>query len=101
MKTFAEYDWQSLPDGMLVLMTAPDLNDVTEMRIADFRDTQALVFNQTGNYVGMSRRSGLRFGRAPAIMKDGVWLVHEDSSSQSGWQNTQLSASTLSLAVIK
>ena len=100
MRTFEYFDWDSLPDDMLVVMTAPALESGMAMHVADFTDVQALVFKETRSYVGMSRSRGLRFGARPALLRNGIWIAHEDTAKQLKWKDFVLSVDALSLDVI-
>jgi hypothetical protein len=101
MRSFDQVDWESLPEGKLVLMTVETIVKDATMAVADFRDVQALVFTKTGNYLGMSPTRGLRFGKSPASMQNGVWLVTEDMQAEQGWEDIQPATEDLSLEIIK
>lgn len=101
MRSFDRINWPGLPDGQLVLMTVSSISDNEKLQIADFTDTQALVFAKNGCYIGMSRDRGLRFGKPPASLVDGIWLVDEDQKMQEGWGDTKLSSDEVVLGVIR
>jgi hypothetical protein len=101
MRSFEKIDWSGLPDGQLVLMTASSISSNEKLQVADFLDTQALVFSKSGCYVGMSRDRGLRFGKHPASLINGIWFIDEDEKAQKGWSDTKLSSNDLSLELIK
>jgi hypothetical protein len=101
MRSFNAIDWSKLPDEKLVLMTVSNISDNEQMKIADFLDTQALVFVKNGCYVGMSYNRGLRFGKHPAFLINGIWYIDEDKNAQHGWNDIILSLNELSLEVIK
>lgn len=102
MRRFEDFDWSRVPEGQLVLMTVESLNDPrAKMKIADMRDMQALAVAKNGCWVGCSPTRGLRFGRGPVRMVDGVWFCREDVESQKGSEDMPLSPDALSLEMIK
>lgn len=102
MREFEKFDFSTLQDGELALMTVPGLDDPhMTMRVADFRDVQALFLPEAGRWVGMSHMRGLRLGRGPLRLVDGVWLCAEDLLAQKGREDFKLSPEALSLEVIK
>lgn len=83
-------------------MTVPVLGNPREvMQVADFRDFQALFIPKFGKWVGLSRGRGLRFGKGPVRLVDGVWRCTEDREAQEGREDLVLSPDILSLETIK
>lgn len=102
MRAFESFDFSTLQDGELAVMTVPMLGDPkTVMQVADFRDLQALFLPEAQRWVGMSYRRGLRLGKGPVRMVDGVWICSEDLAAQKGREDLKLSPESLSLEVIK
>lgn len=60
------------------------------MCIADFRDTHGLAFTKSGGFVGWSMTGGMRLGRPPFHLVDGVWYMHEDTKGQTEHPEVQL-----------
>lgn len=101
MRAFESYDWSDLPEGHLVLMTVEALgNPKTVMRVADFKDVQALFVTKAGRWVGMSPTRGLRFGTGPLKMVDGIWYCVEDVESQKAFKDFQPTKDSMSLETI-
>lgn len=102
MRSFENFDWSTVVDGELALMTVRDLGDPGEkMSIADFRDVQALFLPKVNRWVGMSPARGLRFGSGPLKMVNGIWYCLEDRSAQRGHEDMTLSPDALSLEMIR
>lgn len=73
-------DTSQIPDrNSLVLLTADDIAAGIPMMMADFRDTQVLVFVKTGNFIGMAIDGSIRLGCRPPRMINGVWYSREDT----------------------
>lgn len=102
VRPFEKFDFSTLQDGELALMTVPDLGDPkARMQVADFRDVEALFLAEAKSWIGMSHRRGLRLGRGPMRMVEGVWICAEDVDAQRGREDLKLSPESLSLEVIK
>ncbi len=102
MRAFERFDFSTLQDGELALMTVPELGDPKRvMQVADFRDLEALYLTDAKRWVGMSYRRGLRLGRGPLRLVGGVWICSEDVEAQKGREDLKLSPDALSLEVIK
>jgi hypothetical protein len=101
MRKFDSYDWSQLEEGFLILMTCEILSSRERMSIADFRDSQALKFKESGNWVGMSVNRGTRLGSGPLRMVDGVWICNEDHKACERYADLDLHPELLSLEMIK
>ena len=102
MRAFEKFDWSQVGEGDLVMMTVEELGDPDmKMKVADFRDVQALFLPKVGKWVGMSPSRGLRFGAGPARLINGVWYCSEDVTAQRGHEDMELSPESLSLEMIK
>ncbi len=96
-------DWTLIGDGnqSMLLLTAGEISESGPMFVADFKDTHALVFKKTKNWLGLTKGRGVRFGKKPIRLINGVWYVTEDSTAQSGNENVELRPELLSLEPIK
>ena len=86
-------------NGSLILLTSRDIAEDSPLYVADFRDIQALVYVPTGNWLGTDG-SGIRLGKGPLEMIDGVWYMEEDLVMKEKHHNIQLSPELLSFGVI-
>jgi hypothetical protein len=93
-------DWDIVPEEGLVLMTAPEIAYSAPMLMADFRDSFALVYTKTGNYIGMSRDRGLQLGKSPRMV-NGIWFLDEDKITGEKHVNVQLLPDVLALERIR
>jgi len=97
-----EINWGIVPDnGTIVLLTMQDVMEQTPLYIADFRDTHTLVFSKTGNFVGLTKSRGVRLGKRPLRMVDGIWYAHEDLDAQKVYKNMELRPEHLILGIIR
>lgn len=95
-------DWKLVPDdGIIVLLTMRDIVDKADLMIADFKDTHALIFKKTGNFVGLSKSRGVRLGKKPIRMISGIWYAFEDLEAQKKYRNVNLTADLLSFGPIR
>jgi hypothetical protein len=95
-------DWKLVPDGgIMVLLTMRDIVDQADLMIADFKDTHALVFTMTGNFVGLTKDRGARLGKKPIRMINGIWYAFEDLEAQKKYKNVDLTANLLSFKPIR
>jgi hypothetical protein len=88
-------------NGTLVLLTMRDVVDRAPLYITDFRDTHTLVFSKTGNFVGLTKSRGVRLGKRPLRMVDGIWYAVEDFDAQKVYKNVELRAEHLILNIIR
>ena len=97
-----EIDWSIVPDnGTLVLLTMRDVMKQTPLCITDFRDTHTLVFSKTGNFVGLTKSRGVRMGKRPLRMVNGIWYADEDLAAQKVYKNMELQPEHLILGIIQ
>lgn len=101
MREFELWDWSQVQNGKLVLMTCNILSPREKMKIADFRDSEALKFRKSGNWMGMSIDRGLRLGSGPLSMVNGVWFCNEDHKACNLYVDQELSPELLSLENIE
>ena len=95
-------DWRIIPtEGILVLMTMEELVDGEPLMMADFRDTRAIFHNETGRFLGLTRRRGVVFGRAPIRLKNGIWYLNEDMELNKVKQDVPITSETASLELIE
>jgi len=95
-------NWELIPeDAGLVLITTPVIPGDGSVFIADFKDTKALVYKKTGNFLGLSKTRGVRLGGYPLRMVDGVWYIEEDLEANKNIQDLQISHETLCLQLIR
>jgi len=83
------------------MVTVPDLEGLGDMYLADFKDSQALAFKKTNHFLGLSRNRGIRLGRHPLRMIDGVWYITEDPEAKMAIQDLQISHEALCLRIIR
>ncbi len=73
-------DWDTLrTDGHLVALTAEEVADGLEVKMADFRDTHALFYSPLGAWLGMSK-AGVELGTGEPEMVSGIWYVVRDDA---------------------
>lgn len=95
-----DIDWSRVPEsGLLVLMTAEDVEAGAVMKMADFRDTHALFYSRFGRWLGLSRR-GVRLGTSPLRLVDGIWYAAEDRELSDANPDHAPDVSQISLKVI-
>jgi hypothetical protein len=87
-------------DGSLVVLTSKDIATNSRLFIADFRDMLALVYKPTGSYLGAGH-TGIRLGKRPLEMKNGLWLMQEDVELRKTHSDVQVSPDMLALEMIK
>lgn len=88
-------------NGVAVLLTMRDIVEQTPLCVADFRDTHALVFAKTGNFVGLTKHRGVRLCKRPLRMVDGIWYAQEDLDAQKVYRNMELRPEHLRFGVIQ
>jgi hypothetical protein len=95
-------DWRLVPaGGALALLTMEDLVDGEPLMMADFRDVRALFHKETGRFVGLARDTGVRLGRPPIRLKDGIWYLIEDLELGRSRRNVPITSDTASLELIE
>jgi len=97
MKVFS-YDL--LPDRGLAVLTAPDIDGSGPMYLADFRDSQVLIFKPSGHFLGFSRERGVLLCKGPLRMQDGLWTANPDEQANSSHTDVQLKAETLDFRAV-
>lgn len=72
-------DWKIVPEDNihLILMTVQDVIPSAKMFMADFKDSFALAFRNSGHYIGLSNSDGLQLGVKPKMV-DGIWIITLD-----------------------
>jgi hypothetical protein len=94
-------DWDIVPDdGTMILLTTNDIIDDANLYIADFKDLKALIFKPTRSFVGLTRTRGIRLGKGPPRMINGIWYVDEDPKAQAKHKNIELTPELVSLVII-
>lgn len=77
-----DIDWEAVPEsGDLVLLTAEDVASQEPLKMADFKDSHGLFYKALGGWLGLSR-TGVRMGKEPIWMQDGLWMCKADEDSQ-------------------
>jgi hypothetical protein len=95
-------DWGLVSDnGVMVLLTIPDLLDDVPLYMADFKDDYALIFKKTGSYLGLTLTRGVRLGKGPARMVNGIWYIDEDLYLQKVYANIDLDSELVDLKLIR
>ncbi len=64
-------------DGVLVLLTAEEVEPNANAFAADFRDTHALFYAPLNAWMGVST-AGTFLGTGAPEMRDGIWYVARD-----------------------
>jgi len=82
-------------------VTIPDLLDDISLQMADFKDDYALVFKKTGSYLGLTLSRGVRLGKGPARMVNGIWYIDEDLYLQKVYSDIELEPELVDLRLIK
>lgn len=96
-----QIDWGVVPsDNMMVLLTVPDLMDGVSFQVADFKDSHAVAYTKTGNFLGLNRSGGIRLGKPPIEMIDGIWYLQEDLKAQQAHPDLEISAADIALRLI-
>ena len=95
-----DFDYRLLPDEGMVLMTAREIDGLSPMYLADFKDTQVLIYKPTGNFIGFSADLGLRLCKGPPKMVNGMWIVHDDPIANGNHKNVKLSSGFLDFVSI-
>jgi hypothetical protein len=94
-------DWDIVPDHeVMVLLTVSDLFDDMPLRMADFKDDCALVFKETGHFIGLTLSRGVRLGKDP-FMVNGIWFIKEDSRVQDTYADLEINSELVDLKVIQ
>lgn len=94
-----EWDLVSI-SGTLILLTMEDVADGQPIFMADFKDIYALSHKKTQNWLGMSRR-GVRLGRGMPELKNGVWIVEEETEPPESMKNVTISSNDVLLKPIE
>ena len=90
-------DWSALrDDGVLVLLTAEEVSDGLEMKMADFRDTHALYYQPLRAWIGMSR-AGVELGTGDPQLSEGIWLIRRDDGLCAAHENMLPDVSRIAL----
>jgi hypothetical protein len=97
-----QIDWKLVPEhGRMVLLTIQDLVDEVPLMIADFRDTHALFHPKSGRFLGLTRNRGMRMGKSPIQMIDGIWYINEDDEIAEKFKDLEVKSEDLILKVIE
>lgn len=75
-----DIDWSRVPEGPMVVLTAEDTARGEPLKMADFKDTHALFYKVTGSWLALSR-TGVRLGKGPMWMEDGIWMCSPDEGA--------------------
>ncbi len=94
------FDYSLLPGNGLVVMTADEIDGISPMGIADFRDTKVLIYKKTGHYLGFSETRGIRLCKGPISMIDGILRAVEDISVSDKIKDIYLTVDLLDFAFI-
>ena len=99
MRDLKPDDTDSFEDGQLILMTLKSISPNAPFFVADFNDIQAPVFTKTGSYIGWS--GVLKFGKGPAKMINGIWIIQEDEEVSKNYSNFKLDPELIEMVMIK
>lgn len=95
-----EFGYELLPVNGFALLTVPDIDGHGRMYLADFRDSQVLIFKPSGNFLGFSKEKGIRLCRGPMSMVNGIWVVQEDKSAVESYKDIRLTPELLDFVSI-
>ena len=94
-------DTNLLKNDQLILMTLKNISQNAPFFVADFNDIQAPVFIKTGNYIGWSVDGILKFGKGPAKMMNGTWIIEEDKNISEEYTNLKIDPILIEMVIIK
>lgn len=94
-------DTESLEDGQLALMTLKTISQNAPFFVADFNDIQAPIFTKTGSYFGWSSDRSVKFGKGPAKMINGIWVIEEDKDAIKNYENLSVDPNLIEMVMIK
>jgi hypothetical protein len=94
-------DTESLEEGQLALMTLKKIAPDEPFFVADFNDIQAPIFTKTGSYFGWSSDRSVKFGKGPAKMVNGIWVIEEDKDVIKNYENLSVDPSQIEMVMIK
>lgn len=101
MREINSDDLESLEKGQLILLTLKMITPHEPLLAADFRDTQVPIFVKTGNYLGFSANKEIKFGKKPAKMVNGLWIINEEECVQKEHENMIMNPEWLSMEFIR
>lgn len=90
-----------IPKGGMVLLTLRSLYMQASFLVADFRDQQAAIFKPTGSFLGLTADRGIRLGKRPPFMRNGIWLLHEDTDLKEEYANARITIDNVVLGEIR
>lgn len=83
------------------LLTMERLGDGVPLMIADFKDTHALFHIESERFIGLTRNRGIRLGKPPLVMTDGIWFLEEDLEIEMKFRDLNVGSTNLVLRVIR
>lgn len=89
-----------IPEDGMVLLTLKTVLIQASFLIADFKDHQAAIFAPTGHFIGLTLDRGIRLGKRPAFMRNGIWLLHEETEVPSKYINARITIDNVVLGEI-
>jgi hypothetical protein len=89
-----------IPLEGLAVLTCQRIDFRAPLFIADFRDQQILIFTPTGNPIGISIDRGMRLGRRPLQMRNGIWVMEEEEKIPEQYQDKELRAEDVAFSTI-
>ena len=94
-------DTESLEEGQLILMTVKKIAPNEPFFVADFNDIQAPIFTKTYSYFGWSSDGSVKFGKGPANMINGTWIIQEDKDAIKNYENLSVDPNLVEMIMIK
>jgi hypothetical protein len=94
-------DTESLEEGQLALMTLKKIDPNERFFVADFNDIQAPIFTKTGSYFGWSSDRSVKFGKGPAKMINGIWIIEEDKDAIENYENLSVDPNLIEMIMIR
>jgi hypothetical protein len=73
-KYLAQYPW-------LILLTCESVDLESDIKIADYKDTEALYHPKYDRFIGYSSSGILLFGKKPIILNDGIYYIEHDTDT--------------------
>lgn len=89
-------------DGdFLPVLTTREIHDSAKLYIADFRDSQCLVFIKSGNYICFSKTLGMVFGKGTPILRNGIWVCQIDKNVPDQYRDFTLSCDSIDFEMLR
>ncbi|HED06322.1 MAG TPA: hypothetical protein ENI61_06535 [Ignavibacteria bacterium] len=71
--------YDTICDGILIILTMKDVENDVEILMADFRDSYGLFHVETKNWVGINNTNHIKLCSGNPELKDGIWIIKENN----------------------